>query len=178
MISRSSRLLHAALGVVCGAGIVYAPVQAQTSLTVPLGQSGYYGRISIGNLAPPPVLGYGPVIGWQPLGSDRWNPSAIEPIYLRVPPQQARDWGRYCALYQACNVPVLFVQDDWYRNTYAPKVRAAQARQARQAARQARRAAEARDRWRASREEGKRLVTPDGRIYVLEKRRDRDDDDD
>lgn len=171
MISRSSRLLHAALVVVCGAGIVYAPVQAQTSLTVPLGQSGYYGRITIGNLAPPPVLGNGPVIGWQPLGSDRWTPSAIEPIYLRVPPQQARDWGRYCALYQACGVPVLFVQDDWYRNTYAPQVRAAQARQAR-------RAREARERWRSSREEGKRLVTPDGRVYVLEKRRDRDDDDD
>ena len=34
MISRSSRLLHAALVVVCGAGIVYAPVQAQTSLTL------------------------------------------------------------------------------------------------------------------------------------------------
>jgi hypothetical protein len=171
MISRSSRLLHAALVVVCGAGIVYAPVQAQTSLTVPLGQSGYYGRISIGNLAPPPVLGVGPVIAWPSRGSDRWTPSAIEPIYLRVPPQQARDWGRYCGLYQACRVPVLFVRDDWYRNTYAPQVRAAQARQAR-------RAMEAGDRWRAAREEGKRLVTPDGRVYVLEKRRDRDDDDD
>ena len=174
MISRSSRLLHAALVVVCGAGIVYAPVQAQTSLTVPLGQSGYFGRITIGNLAPPPVVGYGPVIARPALGSDRWGQSAIAPIYLRVPPQQARDWGRYCGLYQACTVPVLFVQDDWYRNTYAPRVRAAQARQARQL----RRAEEARDRWRASRQPGKRLVTPDGRVYVLDKRRDRDDDDD
>ncbi len=52
MISRSSRLLHTALVVACGAGIVYAPVQARTSLSVPLGQSGTYGRISIGNLAP------------------------------------------------------------------------------------------------------------------------------
>ncbi|MEA5391411.1 hypothetical protein VB738_09075 [Cyanobium gracile UHCC 0139] len=166
MISRSSRLLHAALAVVCGAGIVYAPVQAQTSLTVPLGQPGYYGRITIGNLAPPPVLSYRPVIARPSRGSDRWTPSARVPIYLRVPPQQARDWGRYCRLYQACGVPVLFVQDDWYRNTYAPRVRAAQARQAR----------EARDRWRASREQGKRLVTPDGRVFLLEKRRDRDDD--
>jgi len=178
MISRSSRLLHAALVVVCGAGIVYAPVQAQTSLTVPLGQSGYYGRITIGNQAPPPVLGYGPVIAWPSRDSNRWGPSAIEPIYLRVPPQQARDWRRYCGLYQACSVPVLFVQDDWYRNTYAPRVRAAQARQTRQAARQARRAVEARDRWLASREDVKPLVTPDGRVYVLEKRRGRDDDDD
>ena len=67
-------------------------------------------------------------------------------------------------------MPVLFVQDDWYRNTYAPQVRAAQARQAR-------RAKEERDRWRASWEKGRRLVTPDGRVYVLDKRRNRDDDD-
>ena len=177
MISRFSRLLHAALVVACGAGIVYAPVQAQTSLTVPLGQSGYYGRITIGNQAPPPVLGYAPVIAWPSRSGDRWSQPAIAPIYLRVPPQQARDWRRYCGLYQACSVPVLFVQDDWYRNTYAPQVRAAQARQARQAARQARRAKEERDRWRASWEKGRRLVTPDGRVYVLDKRRDRDDDD-
>ena len=170
MISRFSRLLHAALVVACGAGIVYAPVQAQTSLTVPLGQSGYYGRITIGNQAPPPVLGYAPVIAWPSRSGDRWSQPAIAPIYLRVPPQQARDWRRYCGLYQACSVPVLFVQDDWYRNTYAPQVRAAQARQAR-------RAKEERDRWRASWEKGRRLVTPDGRVYVLDKRRNRDDDD-
>ena len=170
MISRSSRLLHAALVVACGAGIVYAPVQAQASLTVPLGQSGYYGRITIGNQAPPPVLGYAPVIAWPSRSGDRWSQPAIAPIYLRVPPQQARDWRRYCGLYQACSVPVLFVQDDWYRNTYAPQVRAAQARQAR-------RAKEERDRWRASRGKGQRLVTHDGRVYVLDKRRDRDDDD-
>ena len=113
MISRSSRLLHAALVVACGAGIVYAPVQAQTSLTVPRGQSGYYGRITIGSLTPPPVLGVGPVIARPPLGSDRWRQTAIEPLYLRVPPQQARDWGRYCGLYQACTVPVRFVPGDW-----------------------------------------------------------------
>jgi hypothetical protein len=50
----------------------------------------------------------------------------------------------------------------------------AQARQTRQL----RRAAEARDRWRVSREPGKRLVTPDGRVYVLDKRRDWDNNDD
>jgi hypothetical protein len=103
MISRTSRLLHAALGVVCGAGIVYAPVQAQTALTLQWGQPGYFGPINLGN----------------------------QPLYLRVPMNQARDWGRYCSLYQACNVPVQFVRDDWYRNVYAPRVQAAQAKQAR-----------------------------------------------
>ena len=131
MISRSSRLLHAALVVVCGAGIVYTPVQAQTSLTLRLGQPGYVGPINLGNQGPPPV-------------------------YLRVPPNQIRDWGRYCGLYQACHVPVQFVQDDWYRNVYAPRLRAAQARQVKNKRRV--------------------LVTPAGRAYGLEKRRRWDDD--
>lgn len=169
MISRSSRLLHAALVVVCGAGIVYAPVLAQTSLTLQLGQPGYYGQIILGNQVPPPVYGYGPVIVRPEFrGRDRWTQAATQPVYLRVPMNQARDWGRYCGLYQACNMPVQFVRDDWYRNVYAPRVRAAQARQAR----------EVRDRWRAFQRNDKRVrLAPPGRAYGLEKRRGWDDDD-
>jgi hypothetical protein len=75
MISRSSRLLHAALGVVCGAGIVYAPVRAQTSLTLKLGQPGHYGQINLGNQGPPPVVGYEPVIVRPDFRErDRWGP--------------------------------------------------------------------------------------------------------
>lgn len=165
MISRSSRLLHAALVAVCGAGIVYAPAQAQTSLNLQLGQPGYYGQISIGNLAPPPVYGRGPVIVKPSKESDRWRQTSLQPIYLRVPLNQSRNWSRYCSLYRACNVPVQFVRDDWYRNVYAPRVRAAQAQQAR-------------DQWRASRQSAKRVVvTPPGRAYGPEKRRGWDNDD-
>jgi hypothetical protein len=155
MISRSSRLLHAALVVVCGAGIVYAPVQAQTSLTLQLGQPGYVGQINLGNQGPPPVYGYRPVIV-RPSSQQRhrWTQASSQPVYLRVPPNQIRDWGRYCGLYQACHVPVQFVRDDWYRNVYAPRLRAAQARRDRRV-----------------------LVTPAGRAYGLEKRRRWDDDD-
>ncbi|MCT0207714.1 hypothetical protein [Synechococcus sp. CS-1332] len=170
MISRSSRLFHAALVVVCGAGIVYTPVQAQTSLTLQLGQPGYFGPINLGNQTPPPVYGYGPVIVRpDSRGRDRWTQAATQPVYLRVPMNQARDWGRYCGLYQACNMPVQFVRDDWYRNVYAPRVRAAQARQAK----------EARDRWRAfQRNDNRVLLAPPGRAYGLEKHRGWDDDDD
>jgi hypothetical protein len=81
---------------------------------------------------------------------------------------QAGDWGRNCDLYQACNVPVQFVRDDWYRNVYAPQVRAAQAREAK----------DARDRWLDYRQGGHRVVlTPQGRAYGFERRRDWDDDD-
>ncbi len=171
MISRSSRLLHAALVVACGAGIVYAPVQAQTPLTLQLGQPGYFGPINLGNLAPPPVYSFRPVIVRPDAKRrDGWTQDATRPVHLRVPMNQARDWGRYCGMYQACNVPVQFVRDDWYRDVYAPRVRAAQAR----AAKEARLLS-----WRDSRQDNKRvLVTPQGRAYGLERRRDWDDDDD
>lgn len=169
MISRSSRLLHAALVVVCGAGIVYAPVQAQTALTLQLGQPGYFGPINLGNQPPPPVIGYGPIIVRpDSRGRERWIQAGNQPLYLRVPMNQVRNWGRYCGLYQACNVPVQFVRDDWYRNVYAPRVRAAQANAAK----------EERDRWRDYRQGGKRVVVaPQGRTYGFERRRDWEDDD-
>jgi hypothetical protein len=142
MISRSSRLLHTALVVACGAGIAYAPARAQTSLTLPLGPSGHVGPITIGNLAPPPV-------------------------HLLVPPNQARDWSRYCGLYQACGVPIRFVSGDWYRDNDAPRVQAAQPSKARQA----------RQRWPGTRQDD-RVVTAERRVDAMEDRRDRDRDDD
>lgn len=81
MISRSSRLLHAALVVVCGAGIVYGPVRAQTSLTLQLGQPGYNGQINLGQ-APPPVYGYGPVVvGADFRERDRWTQASTQPVF-------------------------------------------------------------------------------------------------
>lgn len=127
MVSRCSRLLHAFLAVACSAGIVYFPAQAQTALSLQLGQPGYYGPINFGHLAPPPVVDPRPLIVRPARGQDRWPSISIKPVYLRVPPIQARDWGRYCGLYQACRVPVLFVRDDWYRKVYAPQLRAAAA---------------------------------------------------
>jgi hypothetical protein len=124
VISPSSRLLHAALVAVCGAAIVYDPAQAQTALSLQLGQPGYYGQINIGNLAPPPVYDRRPVIVSPAWGRGRWDQAYLQPVYLRVPENQARDWRRYCSLYRACSRPVYFVRDAWYRNVYAPQVRA------------------------------------------------------
>ena len=45
-----------------------------------------------------------------------------QPIYLRVPPGHEKNWGKYCNRYGACGQPVYFVQDNWYRDVYAPRV--------------------------------------------------------
>ncbi len=164
MVSRSSRLLHVLLAVACGAGTVYFPAQAQTALSLQLGQPGYYGPINVGRLALPPVVDPLPLIVRPARGQDRWPSMSNKPIYLRVPPNHSRDWGRYCGLYQACRVPVLFVRDDWYRKVYAPQLRAAAAW-------------EARDRWRdGNRPTNRVLVIPEGRAHDLDglRRRERD----
>jgi len=91
------------------------PAAAQTSVGVSIGinQPGVYGRIDIGNVAPPPVVYAQPMI---------IAPTAVavhqRPIYLYVPAGQQRDWGRYCGRYGACGQPVYFVQERWVRERY------------------------------------------------------------
>ncbi len=46
-----------------------------------------------------------------------------EPVYLRVPPGHRKNWGKHCRKYGACGQPVLFVQDRWYSDVYAPRYR-------------------------------------------------------
>ena len=68
---------------------------------------GVYGRVEIGRAPPPPLIYSQPVIVSQTV-----VPAGIKPVYLYVPPGQARKWARYCARYQACGVPVYFVRMD------------------------------------------------------------------
>lgn len=67
---------------------------------------GVYGRINIGNAAPPPLIYAEPVIIQRPAVV---VPRA--PIYLYVPPGHAKNWGKHCARYNACSQPVYFVQE-------------------------------------------------------------------
>ena len=96
---------------------VGAPAMA-IDINVNLGQPNYYGAIDPLNIGQPRVLFNNPVIIQRPA-----NYINEAPIYLRVPQEQTKDWARYCATYNACGRRVLFVQDGWYTNTYAPKYR-------------------------------------------------------
>lgn len=92
---------------------------ADVGVSIGINQPGIYGRIDIGRVPTPPVLVYEQPVVIVP------GPVAVQrrPIYLHVPPGHARDWRRYCGRYQACGQPVYFVQDRWYRDTYAPRFR-------------------------------------------------------
>lgn len=104
-------LLWAVLG---GVGVPAAA--ADVSVSIGVHQPGVYGRIDIGRVPTPPVVVYEQPVVIVP------GPVAVQrrPIYLHVPPGHYRDWRRYCGRYQACGQPVYFVQDRWYRDSYAP----------------------------------------------------------
>jgi hypothetical protein len=101
-----------AMAMTVAAATLSAPAAAQVSVNI--GQPGFYGRIDIGGLPPPPLLFP------EPLMIQR-APVGRPPLYLRVPPGHARDWRRHCRHYGACGERVYFVQDNWYRDEYAPR---------------------------------------------------------
>jgi hypothetical protein len=106
-----------------GAALVAAacaatPALAQTNVSISVGQPGFYGRLDLGDFASRPV-----VYTQQPVIVREVRHMRAEPIYLRVPPGHRKSWSRYCGRYDACGRPVMFVRDDWYTNTYAPRYR-------------------------------------------------------
>ncbi len=87
---------------------------SDVSVSVVVGQPGFYGRIDLGN-QPPPVVIYSRPVLITPM------PVTVvqQPLYLRVPPGHAKKWAKHCASYNACGQPVYFVQESWYQKTYA-----------------------------------------------------------
>ena len=68
-----------------------------------------YGRIDTAEFPQPQT------IGGQPTGSGSGSP-----VYLHVPAAQTKKWDKYCQRYMACDRPVYFVTDDWFKNVYTP----------------------------------------------------------
>jgi hypothetical protein len=103
--------LLALLGIAAFAGSAAA---ADVGVSVTIGQPGFYGRLDIGGF-PQPALIYQQPMMIQAV------PLSRPPLYLRVPPGHARNWGKYCYRYHACGERVFFVRDDWYRQEYMPR---------------------------------------------------------
>lgn len=100
------------------------PVLAQdVGVSIPLGDSGFYGRIDLGDAPRPRILYRDPIV------VDRVVVQAAPPIYMRVPPGHARKWSKHCGKYNACGQPVYFVHNDWYNNVYTPYYRERSGRQ-------------------------------------------------
>ena len=90
---------------------------AQTNVHIDIGQPGFYGSLNIGD-------GYRPLVVYErPILIERTVRYVDEPVYLRVPPGHRKNWRKHCRRYDACGRQVLFVQDAWYQNEYAPRYR-------------------------------------------------------
>jgi hypothetical protein len=89
---------------------------ADVGVSISVYEPGFYGRIDLGR-APAPVLIYP-----QPIIIEQRPVTVVrQPIYLRVPPGHEKNWNKHCRRYNACGQPVYFVQDNWYREVYAPR---------------------------------------------------------
>ena len=105
--------------IVLAAGLALTALSSQATdvgVSVSVGQPGFYGRIDIGNVRPQLIYA-------EPVYIQRQPRVVYEPIYLRVPPGHEKNWGKHCARYGACDRPVYFVRDNWYREVYAPQYR-------------------------------------------------------
>ncbi|MEY4751384.1 MAG: hypothetical protein RIQ60_3598 [Pseudomonadota bacterium] len=105
-----------------------APALAGGNIGVSIGvsQPGLSGRIDIGN-PPAPVVVYAqpPVIYAPPVVYAQPRPVVVyqEPVYLDVPPAYRQDWGHHCRRYNACGLPVVFVQPDaWASVRVRPEI--------------------------------------------------------
>ena len=107
-------MLRRFLTLVLAAAAAAPALAADVGVSVSVSQPGFYGRIDIGGMPQPALLYPQPVIV-PPVAVVR------QPIYLHVPPGHAKDWKRYCGRYAACNQPVYFVRDGWYRDVYVPE---------------------------------------------------------
>ena len=98
------------------AGLAAPVLAADVGVSVSIGQPGFYGRIDIGGY-PQPQLIYPQPMMIEPMPPNR------PPIYLRVPPEHAKHWKKYCRQYNACGERVFFVHDNWYQQQYVPRFR-------------------------------------------------------
>jgi hypothetical protein len=87
--------------------------QVDVGVSIGIQQPGVYGRIEIGNMAPPPVVYARPLL---------IAPAVVavqqQPMYLYVPPGHQKNWSRHCARYGACGQPVYFVREQWIAQRY------------------------------------------------------------
>jgi hypothetical protein len=102
--------------VLTSAACAVPALAGNVGVSISVGEPGFYGQLDIGHVDRPRLVYSQPV-----LVEHRYRYAS--PVYLRVPRDQASSWRRYCGRYNACNRPVYFVRDDWYRDVYAPHYR-------------------------------------------------------
>ncbi len=74
---------------------------------------GVYGRVELGKDSHPAIYYPQPMVIVK---NSRY--SQYQPVYLHVPPGHAKNWGKHCHKYHACERPVYFVKSIEYEESY------------------------------------------------------------
>ncbi|WP_053094141.1 hypothetical protein [Cellvibrio sp. pealriver] len=74
---------------------------------------GVYGRVELGNDSHPDIYYPQPVVVAK---NSRY--ASYKPVYLHVPPGHAKNWGKHCHKYHACERPVYFIKSMEYDDNY------------------------------------------------------------
>ncbi|MBS1196370.1 MAG: hypothetical protein H6R18_155 [Proteobacteria bacterium] len=96
------------------AAATFPALAADATVSLSIGQPGYYGRLDIGDFPQPRVIYRRPMMIERGVADQA-------PVYMRVPPGHAKNWRKHCSRYNACGERVYFVQDNWYNREYAPR---------------------------------------------------------
>jgi len=110
-------------------GIRYVAVAVALAMAAPLAGAadksavitgaiapGIYGRVDMANRAKPPLVYQQPMFIEPPENAS----GVVEPLYLHVPPDHAKNWKKFCEKYEACDKPVYFVKSAEYEPGYKP----------------------------------------------------------
>ena len=89
---------------------------ADVGVSIEVSEPGVYGRIDLGRFPQPQVVVAQPVVVQQPAVVV----AQPQPVYMWVPPGHRTNWRKHCGRYNACGVPVYFVQDGWYEQHVGP----------------------------------------------------------
>lgn len=111
----ASLLRHSVAFMLTCLGTAHA---TDVGVSITIGQPGAYGRVTIGNVPPPPraLIYEAPRVIVAPPTAVR-----VTPIYMHVPQHHAENWLLYCDDYDACGVPVYFIRNDYYQSySYQP----------------------------------------------------------
>jgi len=103
-------------GVAAIATLSAPALAADIGVSITAGEPGFYGRIDVGDFAPPRLIYRRPVVIERVV-------VVRQPIYLHVRPGHEKNWRKHCREYDACGQPVYFVRDSWYNDVYVAHYR-------------------------------------------------------
>jgi len=104
-------VLFAAVLIYC---VSTAVIAAEVGVLIE-GAPEYYGEVDI-KAVPDPWLVYEQPVVIEPNAAS----AKAAPIYLYVPGDHHRRWFKHCHDYNACDLPVYFVKENWYKKVYVP----------------------------------------------------------